>query len=283
MPWAVVLWSSALAALSAVNLMLWARAAARLVILAPTLPDNIRSTRRLQLWLSAAYVLGCAYRAIIPVYDIPRVALIDSPLASVLVGRSVATIAELCFVAQWAVILSEASRITSSSFGRFSSRAVLPMIFTAEICSWYSVLTTSNLGHVFEESLWALSATLMVASLLVAWPRWRSPHRTAVVALSAIGLGYVLYMLLMDIPLYAGRWLASEAAGTRYLTFSEGLRDISHPHAISYAFEVWRHEFVWMSLYFSVGVWASIALIHSPLPERVATAPRHRVALAVDA
>src|SRR6185369_7763756 len=152
--WAVVLWSSGLATIAALNLLLWIRAAARLQWLSPALPDDVRRTRRLQLWLSAAYVLGCAFRSVLPVYDVPRLALIDSPLASVLVGRSVATVAELCFVAQWAVTLREASRMTGSVFGRVSSALVLPMIFTAELCSWYSVLTTSNLGHVFEESLW---------------------------------------------------------------------------------------------------------------------------------
>jgi hypothetical protein len=267
MPWTTVLWSSALATLAVVNVLLWMRAAARLQVLAPSLPQDVLRTRRLQLWLSAAYVLGCAFRSVIPAYDIPRIALIDSPLASVLVGRSVATVAELCFVAQWALTLSEASRITGSVFGRVSSRFVLPAIFTAELCSWYSVLTTSNLGHVFEESLWALCAALMVVNLLATWPRWKPAHRPAVLALSAVGLGYVLYMLFMDIPLYASRWLATEAAGAHYLTFSQGLRDIARPHAVSYAFSVWRHEFVWMSLYFSVGVWSSIALIHSPLPE----------------
>ncbi|HXC59449.1 MAG TPA: hypothetical protein VN645_09030 [Steroidobacteraceae bacterium] len=271
----VILWSSGLSALAGLNLLLWARAAARLKWLSSTLPDEILRTRHLQLWLSAGYVLGCAFRSVIPVYDIPRIALIDSPLASVLVGRSVATLAELCFVAQWAVTLREASRMTGSVFGRVSSALVLPMIFTAELCSWYSVLTTSNLGHVFEESLWALSATLMAASLLAAWPRWQPSHRLPVALLSAMAIGYVLYMVLADIPMYAGRWLASEASAAQYLTFTEGLRDIARPHLVTYAHAMWRHEFVWMSLYFSVGVWSSIALIHSPLPESApATAPR---------
>lgn len=267
MDWAVVLWSSGLVVLAVVNLLLWMRAARRLQILSPTLPDDFRRNRRLQLWLSAGYVFGCAFRSVVPVFDVPRVALIDSPLASVLVGRSVATLAELCFVAQWALILSAASRVTGSAFGRWSARTVLPLVFTAEICSWYSVLTTSNLGHAFEESLWALSAALMVASLLVAWPRWKPAHRPAVVTLGILGACYVAYMLWIDIPMYAGRWLEAEAAGTQYRTLSEGLLYIASPHAVSYATEVWRHEFVWMALYFSVGVWCSIALVHSPLPE----------------
>ena len=30
----------------------------------------------------------------------------------------------------------------------------------------------------------------------------------------------------------------------------------------------WQHEIAWMSLYFSVAVWLSIALVHAPVPAR---------------
>jgi hypothetical protein len=278
MSWAVIFWSAGLAALAATNLLLWMRAAVRLQLLSPALTDDVRRTRRLQLWLSAGYVLGCAFRSVVPVYDVPRLSLVESPLASVLVGRSVATIAELCFVAQWALTLREASRITGSAFGRWSSRLVLPMIVVAESCSWYSVLTTSNLGHALEETLWALSAALMVVSLVAAWSRWKPMHRPAVVVFSVLGVAYVSYMLLVDIPLYANRWLATEAADGQYLTVAQGLRDIVYPHAVTYAFDAWRHELLWMALYFSVGVWISIGLVHSPLPESRRIVPPLRAA-----
>jgi hypothetical protein len=107
----------------------------------------------------------------------------------------------------------------------------------------------------------------MVVCLLAAWRRWKPMHRPAVVVLSALGLTYVAYMLLVDIPLYANRWFETEAAGGRYLTVAQGLRDIAHPHAVTHALNAWRHELLWMGLYFSVGVWISIGLVHSPLPE----------------
>jgi hypothetical protein len=268
-PWVVILWSSGLAVLALINLALWARAALRIHALAPSLPARTLAVRRLQCGLSLVYVLGCAFRCVVPVFDVPRISLVDSALASVLVGRTVATFAELAFVAQWALTLRESARATGSVFGRWCSRLVLPMIFVAELCSWYSVITTSNLGHVFEESLWALAAMLMVASLIAAWRRWQPLHRLAVAGFSAVGLSYVAYMLWVDIPLYATRWLADEAAHRPYLGLLDGLRDIAGPHLATYATVVWRHEFLWMAAYFSVGVWVSIALIHSPLPQRV--------------
>ena len=128
--------------------------------------------------------------------------------ASALVGRSVATIAELCFIAQWALMLRDTSRATGSLITGLGSRVVVPLILVAEICSWYSVLSTSNLGHVFEESLWSLATGLIVASLVAQWRRLDSRWRTASTWLVAAGLGYFGYLVLVDVPMYWSRWRA---------------------------------------------------------------------------
>src|SRR5215470_17139876 len=53
----------------------------------------------LMLILCAGYVFGCAFRSLLPRADVQRICLFDTWLSSVLVGRSVATVAELCFAA----------------------------------------------------------------------------------------------------------------------------------------------------------------------------------------
>ena len=35
---------------------------------------------------------------------------------------------------------------------------------------------------------------------------------------------------------------------------------------VSHSWDIWKTEVVWMSLYFSVAVWLSVALIHAPVP-----------------
>src|SRR6202162_520579 len=57
------------------------------------------------LLLSAAYVFGCAFKSFLPRADVQRICLFDTWLSSIVVGRSVATVAEVCFAAQWAIIL----------------------------------------------------------------------------------------------------------------------------------------------------------------------------------
>jgi hypothetical protein len=63
--------------------------------------------------------------------------------------------------------------------------------------------------------------------------------------------------------MYSGRWLADEATGKAYLSLGQGLWDAGSRWTVTYSWEQWRSEIPWMSLYFSVGVWSSIALVHA--------------------
>jgi hypothetical protein len=260
----VLRWWAFLCAVGALNVAVWLLCAVRLGRRRGALSSEIYGWHRWQLWLSAGYVFGCAFRSALPVYDVQRLCLVDSWLSSVVVGRSVATLAEVCFVAQWALLLRQTARSTGSAVARVGSRAIVPMIVVAEACSWYSVLTTSNLGHVAEESIWALAALLLVASLATAWPRSAAAARPFIAAGCAIGVAYVLFMVAVDVPMYATRWLADEAGGRHYLSLARGLADASQRWSISYRWQDWQHEVPWMSLYFSVAVWLSIALVHAP-------------------
>ena len=60
------------------------------------------------LLLSAVYVLGCGFRSVLPMVDVPRICLHDTWISRIVVGRSIATVAELAFVAQWALLMREA-------------------------------------------------------------------------------------------------------------------------------------------------------------------------------
>lgn len=260
-------WGYLLCTVAAFNIVLLVLSAGALRRRGPSLPPRAHATRRLLLLLSAVYVLGCAFRSVFLVYDVPRICQIDSWLSSVMVGRSVATLAELCFVAQWAVLLRENSRAAGSVTGVAVSLALVPLIAIAETCSWYSVLTTSNIGHVAEESIWGLSAALLVGSLIALWPRCAAGRRPLLAAACVVGAIYVAYMFLVDVPMYWSRWLADEASHRPYLSIAQGVRDVSGHWVVSHRWQDWKNEVVWMSLYFSVAVWISLSLVHAPAPE----------------
>lgn len=257
-------WWFLLCGVSALNVMALLWSARLLRQRQAQLPAPVYAARRWQLILSAAYVLGCAYRSALPVFDVPRFCLFDSWFSSVIVGRSVATLAELCFVAQWALLLREIAHVTGSRVGQAVSRLVIPLIALAELFSWYSVLTTSNLGHVAEETLWGMTAALLVVTLVTVWPRFPAALRPILAGTCLAGLAYVAFMLLVDVPMYWQRWLADEANGRPYLSLTQGFFDASGRWVVSHRWQDWQSEMGWMTLYFSIGVWFSLALVHAP-------------------
>ena len=67
--------------------------------------------------------------------------------------------------------------------------------------------------------------------------------------------------MFVDIPLYVSRWRARRGAGLRYLRIRDGLKDAFVRRQVTHASEDWRNEVLWMSLYFSVGVWVSLGIV----------------------
>lgn len=265
----VVAWWFFLCGAAALNIAVWSQAANALAGRQHAMPVDAYARCRIQLALSGVYVLGCAFRSVLPVYDIPRLGLFDTWLSSVIVGRSVASVAELCFAAQWAVMLNATARSTASAFARIVSLAILPLIATAELCSWTAVLTTSNLGHIAENSLWGVAAALGVAAIAVIIPRCAGARRPAMLAWCIAGTLYVAFMFRFDVPTYAARWAADQAAGKHYLTVAQGLVDVSRRRVVSYRWEDWKSEVLWMSAYFSAAVWISISLVQARVPTAV--------------
>ncbi len=256
---AVAWWQAQLGAVALLNLVLWALSAAAVA------RGQAAAAGLMQLALSAAYVLGCAFRSVLPVYDIPRIVLVESRLSSVMVGRSVATIAELCFAAQWALFLHRIALLSHSPFGQATSLAIVPLVVVAEGFSWHAVLTTQQRGHMIENSLWGLAAALVVASLLVIGPHRHADLYWPMTIWSVGGAAYVAFIFLFDVPMYWSRWLADRAAGRRYLGVAEGLADASSRQVVSHRWEDWKSEMLWMSLYFGLGAWSSISLVFASI------------------
>jgi hypothetical protein len=73
---------------------------------------------------------------------------------------------------------------------------------------------------------------------------------------------------VFDVRMYVRRWRRNVAG--RQLPLVAGFRDSRRRRHATAAWDVWREEVPWMTLYFSVGVWTSLAMV---LLERVASRP----------
>jgi hypothetical protein len=212
---------------------------------------------------------------VLPRADVQRICLFDTWLSSVMIGRSVATVAELCFAAQWAIVLRELGKIAHSDTTKNIAGAVVTLIALAEACSWYAVISTNFLGNVLENSIWTVAFTLIGVALLRLLLSFRGAARL-VIAAAAVGVAcYVFFMLTVDVPMYFERWQADLADGKPLLGFFAGLHDLATRWVVTHRFAPWEDEIAWMSLYFSVAVWMSLTLGGFGLVRHLV--PRYRI------
>jgi hypothetical protein len=255
----VAIWWGFLIAVSAANIALW-------LMLHSWSRRSVVDWRRAAfaieplVLLSAAYVFGCAFRSLLPRADVQRICLFDTFLSSVVVGRSVATIAEICFAVQWAIVLRELARMTHSDTGKNISRVIVPLIVVAECFSWYAVITTDFLGNAIENSIWTVTFALIAIALLRLVPSFRGPVQWAIAAAAAGIAAYVVFMASVDVPMYYARWQIQLADGREFLGAFSGLYDAATRWVVTHDLARWKNEIAWMSLYFSVAVWSSLAL-----------------------
>jgi len=229
----------------------------------------------LMTFLCAAYVFGCAFRSVFPRADVQRIALFDTWLSSVAVGRSVATVAEICFVIQWAILLRLLGDMVKSDTVRNISKIIVPLIVVAECCSWYAVVTTSFLGNTVENSIWAVAFLLIAVALVRLLGEFRGLARAGLgVALAGVCC-YLAFLVVIDVPMYFARWQEDMTNGKVLLGLFSGLHDSVTRLTVTQDIAHWRDEMAWMGLYFSAAVWSSLVLCGFALiAQRL---PRYRV------
>jgi hypothetical protein len=250
-------WWAILTLVSGVNIAAW-------ILMYRQLHDAGSSGRvpgmEIMLLLSAAYVFGCAFRSLLPRADVQRICLFDTWLSSVAVGRSVATVAEVAFAAQWTMILLQLGTMTDATTAVNAAWVIVPLILIAECFSWYAVVTTNYLFNAVENSLWAVAFFIAGIGLCRLLPEFDGAVRVAL-AVASVGIAiYLAFLMTVDVPMYLKRWRTDIALGNRLLRPLEGIRDVSTRWIVTHDLAEWKEEIAWMSLYFSAAVWASLAL-----------------------
>ncbi len=264
LPTSVGFWWGSMSAIALFNLVMLLLTRKKLLKHLPNMSQMVRQVRKYQLLLASIYTVGCGFRSVFPRGDVRRIVLVDHWISAIAIGRSVATIAELAFVAQWAFILHEVGT-GSKNVGVLSiSKMIVPMIIIAECFSWYACTTGNFFGTIIEESLWAAAASLTMLGFIRGRKHYNGSQRNFLTTGIIVAFGYVMYMVTVDVPAYIKNWIADEANGKIYATLSEGFHQVATVWKHTYAHEDWRYEFVWMSLYFSVAVWASLLIVNMP-------------------
>jgi hypothetical protein len=253
-------WWALLATASSGNIALWFLLYRESYARPAGAPSGPAADGEIMLFLCAAYVFGCAFRSFLPRADVQRICLFDTWLSSALIGRSVATVAEVCFAVQWAIVLRQLGGIAGADTTLVIAWAVVPLIIVAQCCSWCGVLTANHLAHAVENSIWAAAFLLVGLGFCRLLPEFEGLARLVLVA-AIVGIAaYLAFLITVDVPMYLNRWQGGIADGAKRLSPLEGLRDAGTRWVVTHDFAHWKDEIAWMSLYFTAAVWASLAL-----------------------
>jgi hypothetical protein len=247
------LWRIGLAVVACFNIVLW------------SCLHGVDEYGRRQLFFAGIFTFVCAFRSFLPRIDLERFVLTDSWLSSVFIGRAAATVAELSFAAQIALMLTEVCARADLPIAGMVAMLVVPLLALAQGCCWYAVATLNHGGHAIEESLWTIVHAAVGLCLAAAWTKTTGNFRLFVGTGAVFSAGYVAFMACVDVPMYVRRWLAARRGGARpYLPLGRGLIDAFTRRIVTKRWEDWREETAWLTLYFSFAVWVSLAMTRLP-------------------
>ena len=134
-------------------------------------------------------------------------------LSCVVIGRSVATVAEVSFAAQWAMVLSLLGGMAGVDEASTAAWVIVPLIVVAQCCSWYGVVTTNYLANAIENSIWAVAFLAVGISLCWLLPEFEGVARLMLVVAIAGIAAYLAFLTLVDVPMYLSRWQGGLAGG----------------------------------------------------------------------
>ena len=241
----------------------------------PTTPHHTSPLQSAQKALGFVYALVAAFRSWWPRVDAERWVIVDSPLSSIGLGRSTATVAEIGFSIQMAIFVSELDSRAHLDQPPFLPIVLVVAITTAQACCWAGVLTTSHLWHALEESIWTcVVAVVGITSLSSLSSLSSRPWIIAATVSSIASLLYVLYMLIIDVPMYVRKWLDDHGNGNGngngdgmddHASCSSQFLDAWTRRVPQLQWEnAWKQEALWMTGYFWCGVWLSLSLAWLP-------------------
>lgn len=254
---AALLWWRALCVLGVLNICLW--------LTIWYFNEGTDPYFAIQIALSGVYVFVCAYRSLFPRVDLERLVLVDSSLSSIFLGRCAATIAEICFGLQLGLLVHQLGVHAGLPWVQHTAWVITFCTIVAQAFCWHSILTLNHITQAVESFLWAAGFSWMAALLTVIAMDTNGLIHLLAIAGVVCSVAFVAYCLTVDIPLYLRRFRRGRADGQAYLGIAEGARDARDRREISHSWDRWKDDALWLTPYFSVGAWISMALVFLPM------------------
>lgn len=211
--------------------------------------------------LSGIYTAVCAFRSFLPRIELERVCLVDTVFSSMVISRTGATVAEICFATQAGLFLEEISGLANISWVASLKFPTIIALSTAQVLCWYGVVTLDNMGHFLEESLWMITFFFITAATATCARHLEGPWQVIAWACTGLFAVFVCFMAIVDVPMYLRRWLRGD---TRHMGLTDGFFDALRRRKVRGDWEFWGTEAPWLTGYFIGAVMLSQSFMHMP-------------------
>lgn len=274
-----ILWWKILSAISVLNILF--------ISCYSLTVKNVNTVQKILIAFSFIYTIVCAVRSFWLRKDVEQVCFFDVGISTPYVGRSLATIAELCYILiiiiVFCYIILYISKIANKNLHVlfWLVKITFPIIIIAEIFSWLGCISKYYLWNAAEESLWMISACIFILVAFILYSNIlnikQSIATQSITRLLAIfvicATIFVIFMIITDIPMYYKRWKKGikqdeeiyfwkdfKGQNKQKLT-KENIVNLNRCVEISKDFNIWKDEIAWLTGYFTFGVWSSFALV----------------------
>lgn len=235
--------------------------------------NSISKVQSFYFILVAIYVIVCGIRSLWPRLDTKCICVFDNKISSPLIGRSLATIAEMAFIILLVLITNTILTIIQKSFGssplmealKILNIMIIPTIFIAQMTCWYGITTKDYFWEIIEGALWTYAIIVIFVIYLYLYIKTLGKNINnnklkfilPVLPLAVIVSGlHIVFMLINYMPLMFKNNLIYK----KHKSFWKGLSELSCSK-ISKKYKDWKNDIPWLTGYFSISVWASILIL----------------------
>lgn len=212
--------------------------------------------------LSGVFLFGCGYRSFFPTVYLRRITLAPGPASSVLVARLVAMFAEIAFALQLVLLLRQWAAEYGLTDVLYLAYGVGTLLVVAQGFCWFGVATRRYVGELVEELHWTLGGVVVLVASLRVIGHTRDLSSSSALWAGVAAAVFVAFMTLHNLPMYLRR-IREHRANAQPLGFVAGVRDMAERRTVSYAWGDWAGEAAWLTPYFTLGAWVSVAMILS--------------------
>jgi hypothetical protein len=237
--------------------------------------NNFDRTMTVMFICVSIFAIVCGIRSIWPRSDGQKLCLYKNKISTPIVGRTLATIAEMAFafliVLVTTIILFDIKKMKLGNSNTINSILnynwiIILLIAIAQICCWIGVITSNPIWNALEESIWTLfgSSKLIIYSyiLYILLNSKRTPKSNHLIKfipfMMIFMVSYIWFMVTVDVPMYISRYYNSDG---KYVNFFKGIKELSNCKVVSSSFSHWKQEIPWLTLYFTIAVWISMSTL----------------------